>query len=410
MKRFGLVGITLWALLSLLDAPQAAAQQITVNVKLDGQAAPGVSVVFLAANVIKTQTAVTENADKSALSIGNIIKTRVAVTNASGTGILDLSNIIKPHGQVEVQIVVRICKDGKNVVYILQKGQEVPPQDKKCVDNKDCECKDRPVAGIFPINDGDTITVGINPETVDVQVTHTGVAPEKQIASGNTQVQPGPVTNSFKTIWFVAEGGAGQSWNPSAGCGGITQTLKKDGFDQVACTTNARDIAYIIDGQVRFLRFFGVSGGYMNDGSVTQKTTATISSVPGVVATVNGFFGDVKGGTFQGLASLPFTDKFAVTLRGGLQAWNVRSGNTSALVVPGLPTMTTPFAQKNSGVNPLIGATLEFWVTRFFGFDVTYAYARYTDGSSVNEKDHKLLFGVLFSLRRPVHGRAFWKH
>jgi hypothetical protein len=407
MKRLGISGIGTLALLCLLFSSNIAAQQIAVNVKQEGQPASGVTVIFLAANIIKTQTQPPENADKSTLNLGNVIKPPTAVTDTSGKSVLDLSNILKPHEQGQVQIVVRKCEDGKTVVYLVQKGAEIPPQDEKCVNNDKCKCKDNP-AGFFLIGDGDTVTVGINPGSIDVQVTRPGVAAEKQIESGNTQVKPRQVTNSFKTIWIVAEGGAGQSWNPSAGCGQITQTLHGDGFDQVTCTTDAHDIAYIIDGQIRFLRYFGVSGGFLNDGSVTQKTRATVSSAPSVVATVNGIFGPVRGWTFQGLTSLPFTDNFALILRGGLQAWGVHSGNTSLLIAPPLPPMPGSVAQKNSGVNPLIGATFEYWVTHFFGFDASYAYARYTDGSSVNEKDHKLLIGVVIGLGRP-HGGAFWK-
>jgi hypothetical protein len=409
MKRLGISGMATSTLFCLLFSSNLTAQKIGVNVNQEGQPASGVTIIFLAANTIKTQAQPTENADNSTLNLSNVIKPPTAVTDSSGVSVLDLSNILKPHEQGQVQIVVRKCEDGKTVVYLVQQGAEIPPQDEKCVNNDKCKCKDRP-AGFFLIGDGDTVNVGINPGSIDVQVTHPAVAPEKSTTSGNTPVKAQAVTNSFKTIWFVAEGGVGQSWNPSAGCAGLTQTLNKEGFDQVACGTNARDTAYVIDGQVRFLRYFGVSGGFLDDGSVTQKTKATVSSAPGVVGTVNGFFGPVRGWTFQGLASLPFTDNFALILRGGLQSWGVNSGNASNLVVPGFPTTHDFTSQKNSGVNPLIGATFEYWVTHFFAFDASYAYARYTDGSSVNEKDHKLLFGIMVGLRRPGHLALFQKH
>src|SRR5215831_911352 len=174
MKRFGLIAVT--AFFVLLSVPRIAAQQVTVNVNIYGQPASGMSVVFLAANLIKSPTAEPGQpraSDANALNLGNMLKTRTATTNPSGTAVLDLSNIIKPHGQSEVQIVVRICKDGKNVVYILQQGQQVPPQDEKCVNNTDCKCKDRS-AGIFLITDGDTINVSVNPESIDVHITHIG--------------------------------------------------------------------------------------------------------------------------------------------------------------------------------------------------------------------------------------------
>jgi len=55
MKRFGLVAIT--ALFALLGVARTNAQQVTVNVNMNGQPASGVSVVFIAANLIKTPQA-----------------------------------------------------------------------------------------------------------------------------------------------------------------------------------------------------------------------------------------------------------------------------------------------------------------------------------------------------------------
>jgi len=209
-------------------------------------------------------------------------------------------------------------------------------------------------------------------------------------------------------IRIVLEGGAGRSWNPSASCRGVTQQLQELGFDTVNCANHASDTAYVVEGQIRFLNYFGISGGYLDDGSITQRTAATVSSVPGVSANVNGSFGPVRGGTFLGFLILPLSNSFAVTLRGGLQAWGVRSGNTAVFIIPGVPSMTSVVGQKNSGTNPLIEVTIEYWVTPNFGLDAGYAYARYTDGSSVDEKDYKVLLRVKVGLGGSAH--AFWKH
>ena len=154
MKRFELaVKIALFVLLSF---SQTVAQVVTAKVEMDEEAIPGVKVVLIADNV----------------------KERTSTTDSSGTAMLDVSAVVKPQGHTKVQIVVRVCKDGKNVVYILQEGQQVPPEDQQCVNNKDCECKYRP-AGFFLIRGGDNIRIRIQPEAVDVHVT----SPEAGTAS-----------------------------------------------------------------------------------------------------------------------------------------------------------------------------------------------------------------------------------
>lgn len=150
MKRIEFVAVM--AFFVLLSFSQIAAQQITANVDVDDQPIPGVRVVLIASNERETRT---------------------ATTDSSGNAVLDVSNVIKQRGHTEAQVVVRVCKDGKNVVYILQRGQQAPPEDQKCVNNKDCECKDRP-AGFFLITDGATVRVSINPEAVNVHVTSAG--------------------------------------------------------------------------------------------------------------------------------------------------------------------------------------------------------------------------------------------
>jgi opacity protein-like surface antigen len=175
--RFELV--TLLVLLGALSGRSALSQQVTLNVTSNGPPAAGASVVFYAANLIKEPTpaagVVPGGTNPSALALGNMLKTRLAVTDEHGHGVLDLSNIIKSGGRTQVLIEVRVCEDGKNVVYIFQDLKAVPPQEQKCAGNDSCNCKNR-VAGIFIIGDGDVVGIDITPQSIEVHITHPGAA------------------------------------------------------------------------------------------------------------------------------------------------------------------------------------------------------------------------------------------
>jgi OmpA family protein len=375
MKRFGLVGITTWAFLSLFDAPKVAAQQITVNVKQEGQAAPGVSVVFLAANVIKPAAAPANNADKSALNLGNIIKPRVAVTDASGTGVLDLSNIIKPHGQVEVQIVVRICKDGKNAVYVLQKGQEVPPQDKKCVDSKDCECKDRPVAGFFLIGDGDTLNVGINPETIDVQVTHASVGggPSQRTRSQNPLIS------------VQVGGGVGFKQFTSVN---TCQTILVV-FPSATCNSGNKSAGFNIEGALGFTRYLAASATAGWFAAIQRTATA---------ATLNeksSFGPQVQ--TLTGQVILPI-GPVSLFGEGGGAFWQINMKETQGPGSSGTSNSVTSNLHV-SGNSAVEGAGVRLKIWPRVAVQVHYQHFQAQKSNVFSEHNNVVLFGVLVRLR-----------
>jgi hypothetical protein len=297
MKRFGLSAIT--ALLVLLGAARTNAQQITVNVNVNGQAASGVNVVFIAANLIKTPqpNAQPNDGNANALNLGNMLKTRTATTNTSGTSVLDLSNIIKPQGQTQVQIVVRVCKDGKNVVYIVQSAAEVPPQDEKCVNTNDCKCKDR-VGGFFLIHDGDSVTVNITPETIDVHITQAGGG-----SVGGT---------GFSKIVSIDLGG-GVGFKNLGGTKG--ETLPGGTFSTSSPTTFSGDVGAAVNvGPISFASYFYAASGISSSGSTSLPSGGTD------LVKVNRTF---RGATLTAGANIPLGSRLSFNVHGGGDFWHV---------------------------------------------------------------------------------------
>ena len=371
MKRLGLVTITVLAV--LLSVPRIAAQQVTVNVNVNGQPAAGVSVVFMAANLIKAPSAQPSGqpseANNNALNLGNMLKTRTATTNSSGTGVLDLSNIIKPRGQTEVQIVVRVCRDGKNVVYILQKGQQVPPQDEKCVNNTDCKCKDRP-AGFFLLTDGDTINVNITPETIDVQITHTG--PGSSVGG-----------EGFMRLVSIDVGG-GVGFKNLGGTKG--EALPGGTFSTPSPTSVAGDFGAAINvGPVFVADNFYAANGISSRGGTSLPTGGTDT------VNVNRTF---RGDTLTAGVRVPVGERFSLLVHGGGNFWHVNIDTKET--VSGGSTATTN-SRGIDGTGWTVGAAAQVKISSRWSFVAGYDYLPMSN-AGVHVHLNEGVFGVTYRL------------
>ncbi len=374
MKRFGLVAIT--ALLLLFGVSRTAAQQVTVNVNVNGQPASSVSVVFMAANLIKSPQAQPSGqpgeGNNNALNLGNMLKTRTATTNSSGTAVLDLSNIIKPHGQTEVQIVVRVCRDGKNVVYILQKDQQVPPQDEKCVNNNDCKCKDRP-AGFFLIGDGDTVGINITPENIDVNIAHTG--------SGASTGPEG------LTRLVTIEVGGGIGFKNLGGTKG--ETLPGGTFSTPTPTAFSGDVgATIYVGPVSFADNFYAANGISSRGSTSLPTSGTDT------VNVNRTF---RGDTLTAGAKIPMGDRLSLLVHGGGNFWHVNI-DTKETVSGGTTSTTTANSRGVDGTGWTVGAAVQVKISGRWSFLAGYDYLPMSN-AGVNVHLNEGVFGVTYRIR-----------
>lgn len=368
MKRCGLV--LLMVLLALSCASRIAAQQVTVNVNVNGQPASGVNVVFLAANLIKTPQAQPNaqptEGNANALNLGNLLKTRTATTNSSGTSVLDLSNIIKPHGQTEVQIVVRVCKDGKNVVYILQKGQQVPPQDEKCVNTNDCKCKDRLVGGYFEVGDGDIVNVNITPEAVDVHVTHAG-----------------PSAVGFTRLISVEVGG-GIGFKNLGGTKG--EILPGGTFSTPSPTAFSGEVgAAVYVGPVSFADNFYAANGISSKGSVSLPTSGTDT------VNVNRTF---RGDTLTAGVKIPVGDRFSFLVHGGGNFWHANI-DTKETVSGGT---TTANSRGVDGTGWTVGGAVQVKITGRWSFLAGYDYLPMSN-AGVNVHLNEGVFGVTYRIR-----------
>ena len=368
MKRFGLIAIT--ALLVLLGAARTNAQQITVNVNVNGQAASGVNVVFIAANLIKAPqpNAKPSEGNANALNLGNMLKTRTATTNSSGTSVLDLSNIIKPQGQTQVQIVVRVCKDGKNVVYIVQSAAQVPPQDEKCVNTNDCKCKDR-LAGLYVVGDGDTVSVNITPENIQVNITHAG---------------PGASTGSEGFMRLVSiEVGGGVGFKNLGGTKG--ETLPGGTFSTSSPTTFSGDVGGAVNvGPISFASYFYAANGISSGGSTALPSGGTD------LVKVNRTF---RGGTLTAGANIPLGSRLSFNVHGGGDFWHV-DVDTKETVSGGT---TSSNSRGVDGTGWTVGAAVRVKISGRWSLFAGYDYLPMKN-AGVNVHLNEASVGVMFRL------------
>ena len=372
MKRFGLIAIT--ALLALLGVARTNAQQITVNVNVNGQPASGVNVVFIAANLIKTPQAQPNaqptEGNTNALNLGNMLKTRTATTNSSGTSVLDLSNIIKPQGQTQVQIVVRVCKDGKNIVYIVQSAAQVPPQDEKCINNNDCKCKDR-VGGFFLIHDGDSVTVNITLETIGVHITSVGGG--------------AATTNGFTQIISFDVGG-GVGFKNLGGTKG--ETLPGGTFSTPSATAFSGDVGVAVNiGPVSLANYFYAATGISSSGSTSLPGGGTDT------VNVNRTF---RGDTLTAGATIPLGSRLSFNVHGGGDFWHVNI-DTKETVSGGTTGTATTNSRSVDGTGWTVGAAVHVKISGRWSFVAGYDYLPMSNAGA-NVHLNEAMFGVTYRL------------
>jgi hypothetical protein len=375
MKRFGLVAIA--ALLVVLSVSRAAAQQVTVNVNVSGQPASGLSVVFVAANLIKTPQAQPNaqptEGNANALNLGNMLKTRTATTDSSGTSVLDLSNIIKPKGQTQVQITVRTCKDGKNVVYIVQSAAEIPPHDEKCVNNNDCKCKDR-AAGFFLIHDGDKITVNITPESVDVHVMQTGGGAVAVTGTGFMEV-------------ISIEVGGGIGFKHLAGTHG--EMLPGGTFETPSPTAFAGDVGGAVNlGPVFLGNYFYAASGVSSNGNTSLPGGSTD------MVDVNRTF---RGDTLTVGAGVPLGSRISFNVHGGGNFWHVNLDTKETVSSGGSGSggSTVSNSRGVDGTGWTVGAAVHVKISGRWNFVAGYDYLPMSN-AGVNVHLNEGTFGVTY--------------
>ncbi|HKM66180.1 MAG TPA: hypothetical protein VJX70_03365 [Candidatus Acidoferrum sp.] len=369
MKRFGLVAIT--ALFALLGVARTNAQQVTVNVNMNGQPASGVSVVFIAANLIKTPQAQPNaqpaEGNANALNLSNMLKTRTVTTDSSGTSVLDLSNIIKPKGQTQVQITVRSCKDGKNVVYIVQSAAEIPPQDQKCVNTDDCKCKDR-AAGLYLIHDGDKITVNITPGTVEVHVTHAGGG--------------GATAKGFYQVVSIDLGG-GVGFKNLGGTHG--EMLPGGTFSTPSPTAFSGDVGAALNiGPVSFANYYYAANGISSNGS---------TSLPGGGTDTVNVNRTVRGDTLTAGVGIPLGSRLSFNVHGGGDFWHVNI-DTKETVSGGT---TSSNSRGVDGTSWTVGAAVRVKISGRWSFFAGYDYLPMKN-AGVNVHLNEGSFGVMYRL------------
>ena len=298
-----------------------------------------------------------------------------ATTNDAGQAILNLSNIIKSHEQVQAQITVRECKDGKTVVYVLQQGATLPPQDQKCANNDDCKCKDRD-GGYFTLSDGDTLDVAITPQAIDVHVRHT--ASPGSAAPASQTVAP----NAFAPIFLLR------------GFGGVTL------INGNAPSAAGFDAAVLFPlGHLVHLGF--ASGFQWSDSSVVSMAGGSGGSGPSTfINTSVGF----KSGNFGGRLGLAAAGwelglNAGVTVDGSSITQNEGACNTGGSAGTGcIVTSTTKMYGAIVGpyAGPYVSRSIFHHVAVFAEGD----FRHQKDGHLFNNNSGSLVGGVVLSFGR----------
>jgi hypothetical protein len=357
MKYFVLAAITIWTLLSLVVAPNAAAQTVNVVVNDTGQAPTNVNVVFLAANRIKPPTVATPPSD-----------------SGQPTFALNLSNVIKPREKVNVEIVVRKCENGKEVVYIVQQGALVPPPDEKCKEGEKCKCEDRrPVGGYFSLGGGDTLTITIRPGSVNADVTHTAVG-------GRTT----STTPTSHLIWVQLGGNVGfKQFSNLNTCNALSNLSTG-----ANCKAGNKSVAAGVEGTLGFTPYFGLGVVYTRTGEITRTADTSTSNEIDKIGTQ---FTAVTGQAFLPLKHV------ILSAEGGAAFSQFRETEKQTLDSGGTPTTEVTNFHHNT-VGPLIGGRIQIPISRHIAVQARYAWVRAKDEPVLNEHNNVVLFGIVFTL------------
>ncbi|HYL69266.1 MAG TPA: hypothetical protein VEX69_08870 [Candidatus Limnocylindria bacterium] len=357
MKYFGLAAIAIWILLSLVVAPDAAAQTVNVVVNDASQQTINVSVVFLAANRIKPPTVATPPSESN-----------------QTTFTLNLSNVIKTKETVNVQITVRKCENGKEVVYVVQQGATVPPPDERCKEGEKCKCEDRkPVGGYIPVSDGDTITVTITPDAVTAEVKHTAVG------GGAAATTP-----TSHLIWVQLGGNVGfKDFSGVNNCQSVVII-----FTGANCKSGTTSFAGGVEGTLGITRWAGIGFGYTRTAEITRTAdTPTLTDISKIGVGIE----TVTGQAFLPLKHVTFS------LEGGGAFSQFRETEQQILNSSGTPTTVTTHLHDNVG-GPMFGGKIQVPITKYIGAQVHYMWVGAKDKPSLNEHDNIVLFGIVVTL------------
>jgi OOP family OmpA-OmpF porin len=174
----------------------------------------------------------------------------------------------------------------------------------------------------------------------------------------------------------------------------IDAGLLAGGFSTTAISNDYRHFGFKAFGGYQFDKYFALESGYFDLGEFGFLA----NTLP--AGTLNGTI-KIKGLNFDGVGSLPFTDKFSVFGRVGLNYAEAKDNFSGS----GLVTVTNPNRSKRAP-NYKFGAGLQYDFTRAFG--VRLEAERYRVDDAVGNKGDVDLFsaGLLYRFGREAPAPA----
>jgi OOP family OmpA-OmpF porin len=202
----------------------------------------------------------------------------------------------------------------------------------------------------------------------------------------------GPFAMADDSGWYTGVN-AGQS-RAKIDDAKITGGLLAGGFSSTAISNDYRHFGFKAFGGYQFDKYFALESGYFDLGEFGFLA----NTLP--AGTLNGTI-KVKGLNFDGVGSLPFTDKFSAFARAGLNYAEAKDNFSGS----GLVTVTNPNRSKRAP-NYKFGAGLQYDFTRAFG--VRVEAERYRVDDAVGNKGDIDLFsaGLLYRFGREAPAPA----
>jgi hypothetical protein len=129
----------------------------------------------------------------------------------------------------------------------------------------------------------------------------------------------------------------------------------------LSCDDDTSVRAWSADVGVTFARFIAFKVGYLDLGRVNFDLTGIGSDTS---ASVRGHFGRTRGATFSGVVRVDVGPVVPFVEAG---AWRWSADATADILVTGPTPISTSTSRHISGWNPIFGAGVEFWPTRYAG-------------------------------------------
>jgi OOP family OmpA-OmpF porin len=202
----------------------------------------------------------------------------------------------------------------------------------------------------------------------------------------------GPFAMADDSGWYTGVN-AGQS-RAKIDDAKITGGLLAGGFSTTAISNDYRHFGFKAFGGYQFDKYFALESGYFDLGEFGfLANTLPAGALNGTIK--------VKGLNFDGVGSLPFTDKFSAFARAGLNYAEAKDNFSGS----GLVTVTNPNRTKRAP-NYKFGAGLQYDFTRAFG--VRVEAERYRVDDAVGNKGDIDLFsaGLLYRFGREAPAPA----